>query len=853
MPTAIPSPVNRIPSKQKHSSSTSTPTSGSPLQPSRQNNPNIPMNDDVAEKAKRRKSAHFGDLGVSDGGKGTGNGKRTVSALAVQQQAHHQQQGMGQRKAKRLSTVQPDLPVVSMEVMNNNFEEWMKLATDNKITANNTWNFALIDYFADLTLLRNGPDDQSINFQKASCTLDGCIKIWTSRVDSVATETGKLLSGLAGGGGAENVEDEDADGDEEDGGEPKATRKTARSEATLAKSFSQLQVKKFDLEFTVDPLFKKTCADFDEGGAMGLLMNHLSVDGKGRVVFDAGDAGANDEDEEEGDAQEGEEMIDLEKLRDFVPSLDTVKDLNISDTLSSFRFSSDPDAIPDYSALFGLKDSYNDDEERRAFDDDNGFGGDGDFPHNTGEAHDFFGDEDFEAGPSGGGGFDDGASMIGDDVEGTEVYGDGNGRLGGSLAMAGPGEALGPFDPRRQAGQGELVMAFGAGDGDEEGMFDYFDKGFGKAWAGADHWKLRKVTRKDTAAPAAGVTKAARAAKAPFTIDFSSPSTSATSSKTLFASASKSSIILPTTRTANASRSGKQGAAVKRKEEWLLPDDMHFSSRQLLRLFLKPKFSLRMRRNASAARMAENPDGEIDENFWAQAAADRADVDGGEEGLDIDSAPNPFESQFFHDDADDVYVDDALDAVDGATVMGDQGDADDLWQGTQGQELRKSRPENVNFAKKAKRVDVKRLKDDIWSGLKVLVPSEAKDTNDLSSEEEIDTPKTPEVAPVKTFDTVIQNLRTAYPQEKMSEISTSFCFICLLHLANEEGLKIETARFDGKAGEDVGCQGVYEGSLDDRQEELGRGRMDVGEKGDRVIGELQALRVYKDPSAGRAA
>ena len=46
-----------------------------------------------------------------------------------------------------------------------------------------------------MSLLRNG-EDNSINFQKASCTLDGCVKIWTSRVDSVATETGKLLSGL---------------------------------------------------------------------------------------------------------------------------------------------------------------------------------------------------------------------------------------------------------------------------------------------------------------------------------------------------------------------------------------------------------------------------------------------------------------------------------------------------------------------------------------------------------------------------------------------------------------------------------------------------------------------------------
>jgi condensin complex subunit 2 len=45
-----------------------------------------------------------------------------------------------------------------------------------------------------MTFLKDG---DSINFQKASCTLDGCVKIYTSRVDSVASETGKLLSGLA--------------------------------------------------------------------------------------------------------------------------------------------------------------------------------------------------------------------------------------------------------------------------------------------------------------------------------------------------------------------------------------------------------------------------------------------------------------------------------------------------------------------------------------------------------------------------------------------------------------------------------------------------------------------------------
>jgi len=32
---------------------------------------------------------------------------------------------------------------------------------DQKITANNTWGFALIDYFADIAFLRNADDDQS--------------------------------------------------------------------------------------------------------------------------------------------------------------------------------------------------------------------------------------------------------------------------------------------------------------------------------------------------------------------------------------------------------------------------------------------------------------------------------------------------------------------------------------------------------------------------------------------------------------------------------------------------------------------------------------------------------------------
>lgn len=111
-----------------------------------------------------------------------------------------------------------------------NFEEWMKMATDNKINATNSWNFALIDYFHDLSLLKEG---DGVNFQKASCTLDGCVKIYTSRVDSVASETGKLLSGLADSGAGKKAKEraegeEGGSGDEEEEEGEDGVRKKAK-------------------------------------------------------------------------------------------------------------------------------------------------------------------------------------------------------------------------------------------------------------------------------------------------------------------------------------------------------------------------------------------------------------------------------------------------------------------------------------------------------------------------------------------------------------------------------------------------------------------------------------------------
>ncbi|KDQ61579.1 hypothetical protein JAAARDRAFT_66671 [Jaapia argillacea MUCL 33604] len=777
----------------------------------------VNINDDTAEKRRRRKSAKVvyemeenADAGPSsDGMVGEGEEGRR-----------------GNGPPQRLASV-AQIPAVNvpLDVMSSNFEEWMKMATDNKINAANSWNFALIDYFHDMSLLRNTTDN-SINFQRASCTLDGCVKIWTSRVDSVGTETGKLLSNLANEGRGDDEEEGQSDNpDSQDPSQPRKKTKAHRPESTLAKNAAQLRSKKLDLEFSVDPLFKKTCADFDEGGAQGLLMNHLSLgmgsDGCLRVVFDASDSMGKAGDDEDEDTLEPEDEVDLSHLRkEFLPNLEILDERAISYSLSGFSFSKETFSFDD-TTFFQDNTHHADD------DDDNepgGFGGDADgdvpmFDHDQAGAEDFF----------------QGDQAVGDDFGTPDNFdqGDGGDHMGGENIDGPPRGGFVPFDPRRAPNERDLIMAMTDADG--EGMMDYFDQTFLKNWAGPEHWKLRKVVRRPDAEQAAP--KAKKEKKEAFKIDFLTPIEKDLKERTkeLFAPVTRrAGINLPRTSLPKGSSSSKKGSKSKKsrerekRDDHTLPDDMHFSSRQLVTLFLKPKFSLKMR--GHRARLDDTRDGDIDENFWAQAAADQAAGRGDdEEGDDTaNGGAIPFNTQFFHDDDDDGpgfddgYEGDGMGAAD--MEPGEQ----DLLAATEGQ-TRRVRPETVNYAKRAKRVDVRRLKENIWKGLKITVPPsnervDKDDSMDLDDDAHLTDP-----SEARVFSSVISGLRNSYPKDKMDEISTSFCFICLLHLANEQGLKLEV-------GKDRWMEAVPEEPSEDTK-----------------IGEIWDLKVYRDPDASPAA
>jgi hypothetical protein len=86
----------------------------------------------------------------------------------------------------------------------------------------------------------------------------------------------------------------------------------------------------------------------------------------------------------------------------------------------------------------------------------------------------------------------------------------------------------------------------------------------------------------------------------------------------------------------------------------------------------------------------------------------------------------PFNTQFFHDDDDDgPGFDDGFDGdLTGTADPGEQ----DLLARTQGK-TRRVRPEFINYTKRAKRVDVRKLKENIWKGLKIPTPDEQQPTN----------------------------------------------------------------------------------------------------------------------------
>ncbi|KAK6157306.1 hypothetical protein DH2020_011554 [Rehmannia glutinosa] len=183
------------------------------------------------------------------------------------------------------SAASTDDPCLGKEQILELFQNCIKLASENKINQKNTWELNLIDHLCEIVKVEE-ENDAETNFQKASCTLEAGVKIYSMRVDSVHSEAYKVLGGI-NRVGLENeqdhvVEDGNISTEQGESDEKKEQGRKLSPLSTLESSFAAINVKKFD-----DPLYHQTSAQFDEGGAKGLLLNNLGVYGNCRVLFDS--------------------------------------------------------------------------------------------------------------------------------------------------------------------------------------------------------------------------------------------------------------------------------------------------------------------------------------------------------------------------------------------------------------------------------------------------------------------------------------------------------------------------------------------------------------------------------------
>ena len=549
----------------------------------------------------------------------------------------------------------------------------MKLLRTNRLNVENSWNFPLIDYFHDIVKDGNG-----INFQKASYTLDGCVKVYTTRVDSVVAKTSKLLSGLVG---SESVRlDEDADSEtnevDEDGGKPKRKRNTTKKATSCLVKPETLELNLTEMKRIVNAMHHNAAEDFDEGGTKGTRLWKETSDEQGWV---GGRNGDQSQDSEVASPKPAAARVDVSF---YFTTFGDISDRSVNPSAQAVdQAIADPHASTD--VLVREVQGWN-------------LGGD--------DAYDNFHENMSMA-------------LDGDDIDqGNEIPDLDYSKLSDVFSMA-------------DASRGPTELA----EHVNWELMSYFDHRNNTGWAGPTHWRVQHYNKLKSVlgASASDAKSKPRTRKEPFMINFLGP---APDPATIF----------------EPGKAINMTKAQQSDSPHLLPQDYKITSKQFLHLFLRPDDGPATAFTRVKPHQAPTDNDDFNADFWGQVEAEvpRYDAD-------------------FYQDAGEYDIDDAPMDVPATTESQPQVDIATQFS------LGPKRPDQIAFARVARNVNVHQLKTNMWDTLK-------------SSELEAAT-ETP-----LALSTVIEQTAQKYTPEKQHELSTPFYFICLLHLANEQGLQLSS-------------------------------------------------------------
>ncbi len=327
-----------------------------------------------------------------------------------------------------------------------------------------------------------------------------------------------------------------------------------------------------------------------------------------------------------------------------------------------------------------------------------------------------------------------------------------------------------------------LLDAIAAGEiPGSQSNYEFFNKKAleaiqGNQWAGAAHWKKIQPKRDLTTSEPekADASKVLRKRKGKAT------KTRNTGKITVEISQISSSIINEALQKPSKGRKGndslqmtKAAIAKASKNENILPFDAGIKVEDFTSLFLRPKTNVRDFSSSAHLRVPPRQVGFGGVETWGNHDDNSFGADAADEGTGFD----------FGGDYDDDPGDFVIPELEG---------------------VRKVEKVKVGYATVAKKVDVKRLKHDLWEELERTFQQrgqlQAEVFNDDTLDEKMEALDDSENAeqlsetfgirqtPLSFQDTV----REMQATQSQPDVTLPFYFICILHLANEKGLALET-------------------------------------------------------------
>lgn len=651
------------------------------------------------------------------------------------------------------------------------YSSTIKLCQDNKINARNTWNLNLIDYMTMLvrddndadvaravsfeetpqTASKNvpknplGKNSDDTDFQLAGVTLDAGVKIYCSRVDSIHVNAFKMLGGLAHSNPDDIISDPDDEASANNNADPDSTRTRSRGRhrpgrATLEMNLQNITVRKLENDLVADPLFQKMSAAFDEGGASGMLINNLPVGPRGEILFDSADfADSNMQPELEPEGQPDSAEATSEcfySIPNFPHPLEQ-RDVICPRFLRFFRSKVSADSESSASTMaYGDDSTYTSQETQDSatstWNQDSTSQSQVEFDYDANDLEQA-GDFGVFTAP------DDSQSPQNDDDDAVNLFNTSSSRRG-SLASA---------SMAIQRGNVDLIEAgLHLNENDE---YAFFSKAALSSWAGPIHWRFHASESSTTEAK--GKPKKPRG-KIAMLLDFSSDA-SAIDFEKLFEPGK-------TPQSHQLSASVREGMDEKKVT---LPEDLHLSIRWLTGLFLNKRTFVKVR-GAAVEHTGDDDDVQVGDNGWYDF-----DNDGDNDDFPETDLPNSNEA--------------GTDGEVGRSSMG----VNLVPEPTRVEAV------DINYAKVAKDVDVRALKSGIWSRLCGETGPVQDDSLQMESEQEKEEAST-EMKDVRdgctqNLQDVVRDMEQFVPASSLADVSLSYVFICLLHLANEKELRIE--------------------------------------------------------------